>query len=191
MTYRNKTMDNQTLIDIWSEYRQSLKRFLHSKISQEQDAEDLLQDILLKSFQHHDTLEAPEKAKSWLFQIANNAVIDYYRKKGRYVTTEDHPLWHTQEEQNSVISELNGCLLPFIQSLPQEQADLLIESDIHGKSQKDMAKIQQVNYSTIKSRVQVARESLRQVFDSCCGFTLDTQGNLLEINQKKDNCKKC
>ena len=69
--------------DIWKEYSTALKRFLHAKISNEADVDDLLQDILIKTYNNLAAVKTQKSVKSWLFQIANNTIIDYYRKKGR------------------------------------------------------------------------------------------------------------
>ena len=53
---------------IWREYRQGLQRFLQSRIANPADAEDVLQDILIKSHQHLHTLSSQNSIKPWLLQ---------------------------------------------------------------------------------------------------------------------------
>lgn len=45
------------------------------------DAEDLTQDVMLKTYKHIGRLKSPEVFRSWLYRIAVNRVRDYYRKK--------------------------------------------------------------------------------------------------------------
>ena len=63
---------------IWQEYKHQLQRFLRSRVSNAGDAEDLLQEILIKTHQQLHTVQDPEKLRAWLFQVTRNAVIDYY-----------------------------------------------------------------------------------------------------------------
>jgi RNA polymerase sigma-70 factor (ECF subfamily) len=52
-----------TIEKIWSEYRLSLKAFLHSKVSNDSDVDDLLQDILIKSYENLGKLKSGDKIK--------------------------------------------------------------------------------------------------------------------------------
>lgn len=72
-----------TIEDIWAEYRTVLKAFLHRRVSDADDVDDLLQEILIKTHTHLGDLREGESIKTWLFQIARNATIDFYRKTTR------------------------------------------------------------------------------------------------------------
>jgi len=176
--------------DIWLEYRGALKRFLHVKVSNEADVEDLLQDILIKTYNKLDTVKTQKSVKAWLFQIANNTIIDYYRKNGRIqdATNEELPLLETSEEVNI---DLSNCISPFINALPEEHASLLTAIDLNNQSQKQYAEQLGVSYSTLKSRVQKSRSLLKQVFDDCCHFKIDKIGNVYDydVKEKNDDCK--
>jgi RNA polymerase sigma-70 factor (ECF subfamily) len=169
--------------DIWLEYRAALKSFLHSKISNEADVDDLLQDILIKTHNNLNTVKTQKSVKAWLFQIANNTIIDYYRQKGRSqaINSEISSLFTEPQEKNI---DLSNCISPFIKALPDEHADLLIAIDINNQSQKKYAAKSGVSYSTLKSRVQKSRALLKQLFDDCCHFKIDKRGNVYDYDAK-------
>ncbi|ALO36628.1 RNA polymerase subunit sigma [Colwellia sp. MT41] len=169
--------------DIWLAYRAELKRFLHAKISNEADVEDLLQDILIKIYNKLSAVKTQKSVKSWLFQIANNTIIDYYRKKGRAQENKLEGHWPLEESQESNIDLLN-CISPFINALPDEHANLLIAIDMNNQSQKEYAEQLGVSYSTLKSRVQKSRGLLKKVFDDCCHFKIDKIGNVYDYEVK-------
>jgi RNA polymerase sigma-70 factor, ECF subfamily len=176
---------------IWSEYQSSLKAFLHSKISNPSDVDDLLQEIILKTYSSLDTLKEEDSIKPWLFQIANRTIIDFYRKSSRHnndLNTED--LWYGDNEHD-VKTELSNCITPFIKALPADMAELINAIEIEGKSQKAYAEELGVSYSTLKSRVQKGRKELRTLFDECCHYSLDKFGNLIDFDKKSDNCRNC
>ena len=56
-----------TIEDIWPQYRGSLRAFLGARVSNPEDAEDLLQEISIKVFTGLPALEHSAKLKSWLF----------------------------------------------------------------------------------------------------------------------------
>ena len=177
--------------DIWLDYRAALKRFLHAKVSNEADVEDLLQDILIKTYSKLNTVKTQKSVKSWLFQIANHTIIDYYRKKGRVQAANTEDLWPLDEPQESKVVLLN-CISPFINALPDEHASLLTAIDLNNQSQKQYAEKLGVSYSTLKSRVQKSRGLLKKVFDDCCHFKMDNSGNVYDHEaktKKYDSCK--
>jgi len=175
---------------IWSEYRSSLKAFLHSKISNLSDVDDLLQEILLKTHNSLDTLKEQSSIKSWVFQIANRAVIDFYRKNGRAKDLSAEDLWYGDQEHD-VKTELSNCVAPFIKVLPEDLAALMRVIEIEGKSQKAYAEELGISYSTLKSRVQKGRKELRKLFEECCHYRLDKFGNLIDFERKSADCKNC
>lgn len=175
---------------IWSNYQAALKRFLHSKVSNEADVEDLLQDILLKTYNNLHTIKENASIKPWLFQVANNTIIDFYRKKGKNKEVTIDDVWHL-EQSNEIKKDLSACIVPFLLALPEEQADLLTAIDINNQSQKAHAEELGISYSTLKSRVQKSRKELKQVFDQCCHFKVDQHGNLYDFERKTTGYNPC
>ncbi|CAH0535797.1 ECF RNA polymerase sigma factor SigM [Vibrio stylophorae] len=168
-----------TIETIWAQYQSSIQAFLHSKISNPADVEDLLQEILFKSYLHLDEIRDSTKVKSWLFQIANHAIIDFYRRqaKGKNLNTES--LW-PEQEIDQTRQALTRCLQPFIKGLPAEQAAMLTAIELEGTSQKAYAEQLNIPYSTLKTRLQKARQSLNTLFHQCCQFERDQQGTVMD-----------
>ncbi|WP_420546996.1 RNA polymerase sigma factor SigZ [Curvivirga sp.] len=176
---------------IWYEYKSHLTSFLRSKVANPDDVEDLLQDILLKTHANIGTIKSEDSLKPWLFQIANNAIIDFYRKNGRGAELISDDLWYGDEKEETVQQELAQCIEPFINALDMNEAKLMKEVELEGASQKEYAANHDIAYSTLKSRVQKGRKDLKQLFVDCCNFSKDHQGNIADYLPKKDNCKKC
>eukprot|EP01029_Cantina_marsupialis_P016832 TRINITY_DN3776_c0_g3_i1.p5 TRINITY_DN3776_c0_g3~~TRINITY_DN3776_c0_g3_i1.p5 ORF type:complete len:195 (-),score=0.72 TRINITY_DN3776_c0_g3_i1:5524-6108(-) len=194
MNSANSTSLN--LEQVWAEYQQTLKAFLHSKVSNTADVEDLLQEILIKTFQNLHKVQDASSVKSWLFQLANNTIIDFYRKHARQqrdskIDADD--LWFADLDHNEEFKQkLSLCIEPFIQALPEQSASLLFAVDIKGLSQKALAEEQNVSYSTIKSRVQKSRGDLKNLFEQCCNLSLDKQGNVIDCELKPESgCGNC
>jgi len=179
------------LESIWQEYSTSLRGFLYSRVSNDADVEDLLQEVLIKTYQNLDTVSSSEKIKPWLFQLTNNTIIDFYRKKGRTRDVSAANLWYAENDDVAVEQALAQCVEPFIRALPKKSADLLLAIDIEGQSQKDYAEKAGISYSTLKSQVQRGRAKLRTLFDDCCSLTLDKHGNVVEFQAKSGGCDSC
>ncbi|PKF81208.1 RNA polymerase sigma factor SigZ [Vibrio sp. vnigr-6D03] len=175
---------------IWHEYQQGLKAFLHSRVPNPDDVDDILQDVLIKTHENLDKVQNWDSLKSWLFQIANNAIMDFYRRSKRQSAIEEKDLWYEQDT-DQMQKEFSKCLLPFIQNLPEQSAQLIWAVDIEQESQKAVALSQNISYSTLKSRVSKARQELRKQFEDCCHLTLNKQGGLIDCDSKSKGCKSC
>lgn len=175
---------------IWQEYSNKLRALLYSKISNSADVDDLLQEILLKTHQQIGTLQSRDKLKPWLFTLANNTVIDFYRREGRKPAVEESDLWFSGTEPLAQ-EQLSECVIPFISALPEQSAELLQAVDIEGWSQKEYAQELGIGYSTLKSRVQRARVQLRHLFDECCHLELARDGTVMSYERKGDRCSNC
>ena len=181
------------LDQVWSQYQHSLKAFLHANVSNEADVDDLLQEILIKTNQHLENIQQQASVKAWLFQLAHRTIIDFYRKRARINRDYDlnaEDLWFSPQAESNE-QALSQCIVPFIQTLPEENAALLLAIDLNGLSQKQMAELQGVSYSTLKSRVQKSRGELKKMFENCFELTFDNRGRVLDYNQKSKGCHCC
>ena len=167
---------------LWQEYQTALKKFLHSKINNPSDIDDLMQEIFIKTYQNIHTVKDISKVKSWLFQLANNTIIDFYRTKGKTVSNDEFQFELNEDE--TVKQDLMRCLSPFIQALPQDKSELITAVDLNNEEQKQLAEKMNISYSTLKSRVQASRKELRSLFDDCCHFEFDCNGRAIDYQTK-------
>src|SRR5512145_1572472 len=64
---------------IWNTFNHRLGRFIRSRVDDKQIADDLLQDVYIKIHTNLDRLRDDDRLQAWVYQIARNAVYDYYR----------------------------------------------------------------------------------------------------------------
>lgn len=175
---------------IWAEYQSSLKAFLHKNVNNVADVDDLLQEILIKTYQNLSTVKEFTKVKPWLFQIAQRSIIDFYRAQGKKKALQEEILWFEQPSED-IHQQLSECVLPFINGLEEEDKQLLNAIEIEGISQKEYAQQHNIKYSTLKSRVKKSRHVLHGLFLQCCHLSLDNKGNLVDYHQKEKGCHNC
>ncbi|WP_108651778.1 RNA polymerase sigma factor SigZ [Dongshaea marina] len=182
--------NNALLKRVWGEYQQALKAFLHSKVSNDADVDELLQEILIKTYQNLSSVREMNSIKAWLFQLANHTIIDFYRKHSRDNRLTNEQILFTDDDYN-LKQELARCITPFVQALPEQEGYLLQRIDLDGHSQKLIAEQLGVSYSTLKSRVQKSRINLKKLFEDCCHLSLDSSGNLIDCEAKSGDCDSC
>lgn len=175
---------------IWSQYREALLAFLRSKVANPDDVDDLLQEILLKTHKGLDGLSKTSSLKAWIFQIANNTIVDFYRARGREADMHPDDLWYSGNDE-AERHMFEGCVAPFMDALPPDVARLLRRIDLQGMSQKDCAADLGISYSTLKSRVQAGRLQLRQLFERCCELSFDANGAIVDYRRRADTCGHC
>lgn len=176
---------------VWQEYHSRLRAFIKSRMSDDAAADDILQNVFLKMHTGVASLKDATKLQSWLYQIARNAIIDYYRLQN---PTTDIPEWFTHPKPDSgekVAQELADCLQPMIQLLPDIYREAVILSELKGLKQKEVARMQGTSLSGAKSRVQRGRALLKEMLADCCRLEFDHKGRLCDYEQKGKPCDAC
>ena len=185
---------------IYTQYHQVLLGFIKSKINNYRDAEDILQNVFIRVATGVNDLKRKEKLQSWIYAIARNAIIDYYRKGTNnkpLLLEEETANIFTDEEYHDTTKGLDCCLIDFVNQLPEEYRDIIIDVEMKGLKQKDIAIKYNLAYPTIRSRVQRGREKLRQILLDCCHIKWDNRGNILDVKSgmscgegERGGCKK-
>lgn len=173
---------------VWYELHGNLKRFIHKRIDDEIAVEDVLQDVFLKVHARADTLNDASKVQSWIYQIARNAIIDYYRTH-RAVSALPESLPALEDEETSTVAEeLAPCIRDMIGRLPEKYREALLLTEYQGLTQKEIANRLGISVPGAKSRVQRAREQLKEMLLDCCHFEFDRLGKIISYQPR---CKTC
>ncbi|MDZ7778053.1 MAG: sigma-70 family RNA polymerase sigma factor [Bacteroidales bacterium] len=167
---------------IVSDFYNHLKNYLLGKIHNNELAEDIVQEVMLKVVTAHQKNLQVKNIKAWLFQIARNTLIDYYRKK------QNHKQEY-QENIDEVLIELqdksfrpDDYLIPMINLLPQKYSNPLLLSDIENIPQAEIAKQLNLSVSATKMRIQRARKMLYNKFIECCDIEYTKNGAFLHCD---------
>lgn len=174
---------------IWADFSAALYRFITRKVKDASVAEDLLQEVFVKIHLQKNTLQKKYRLKSWLYTIANNTIMDYFRKKQKdAVLLSNEEIASTEE---TLKHDAHDCLLPLIKNLPDTYREALYLSEIKGHKQKEVARQLNISLPATKSRILRGRDLLKKGFMDCCDYKLDAQGNLRGEHKNKADCKVC
>lgn len=170
--------------NLWTDLREPLRRFIAKRVRDPHAAEDITQDVMLKVQSHLGELSAPGKLGAWAYQVARNAVTDYYRStQGRQrvdLGAADEPPAPAPGEQERVTAELAACLRPMIRQLPPAYREALELTEDGGLTQQELADRLGVSLSGAKSRVQRARAQLKTMLLDCCRIETDRRGGVID-----------
>ena len=168
---------------IHAEFHRVLDQYITARIKNRDDAADVLQEVFIKIAAKLDSLSDSAKMKSWIFTITRNAIIDYYRRNAgqqKAAISEQLADEMMEESADDFTRGLDKCLNGFIHQLPPEYRDVIIDSEIKGIKQKDLADKYNLAYPSLRSRVQRGRTRLREMLLHCCNISADSRGNILE-----------
>ncbi len=153
--------------DIVNDYQRDLVNFHYRFVNNRMEAEDLAQETFIKAYKKFHTLNEPNKLKSWLFSIARNTVIDFFRRNKNKPFALDTTILENIPETTAVdyqdkvanlevSKELDKC----IEQLVKEDRAIIKLLYYDGFSYKEICELLNINQNTLKSRLHRARKIL-------------------------------
>lgn len=177
----------------WTELTTRLRPFIQRRVS-DADADDVLQDVLLRMHKGLAQLRDREQLPAWMFRIARNAIADHLRRRARNparpAARDEHPVELSTPspplDETAITKALAGALDSLIDELPEKYRRAIRLTEIEGRTQQETATLLGLSLSGAKSRVQRGREKLRDLIEGCCRVALDARGNLIDCEPRKD-----
>jgi RNA polymerase sigma-70 factor, ECF subfamily len=138
------------------------------------DAEDLVQDTVVKAYRFFNSYEKGTNAKAWLFRILKNSYINNYRKKSKqphqvdydevsmyYETVRSEQSDTTDMEDIMYREMLDDQVTGALQRLPEDFRTVVLLCDVEGFTYEEIANMLDVPIGTIRSRLHRGRNLLR------------------------------
>jgi RNA polymerase sigma-70 factor, ECF subfamily len=160
-------------MDFYEELNKKVGDYIRSLTSDKDQIDEVTQEALIKIHNSIDTLQDQEKLTSWLKRIV-------YTSKLQDISDE---LDLDDNEGNQALSD---CITTLLKNLPDEQRELLEMVELKGISQTQYANERNIPISTIKSRVQRAKQKLKEQITSNCFLKIDSYGNVVDFQLPKN-----
>jgi len=157
-------------------HAEALYRFAFKLTSNEDDANDLVQDTYLKAYRFIKSYEKGSNAKAWLFRILKNSFINNYRKVSKEPNKVDY-----EEAENFLNTGLSAYsesidlrdklfrgligdeVSTALNALPVDFRTVIILCDIEEFTYEEISKIVDIPIGTVRSRLHRARKMLRDM----------------------------
>ena len=152
-----------------------LFRSIRQVTRNQEDAEDALQDSMMRAFQHLKQFDRRASFATWFTRIGINSALMILRKKRiRQETSMDTPLegedWHTWQvaddaldpETYYVVEERSRHLRDAICLLPKTLRSVVERGQLEGHSMKQIARTMGISIPATKSRLARAKVALRK-----------------------------
>lgn len=161
-----------------------LSQYIKKRINNQADAEDLTQEVFYKLSKSDNS--KVHSLKSWVYTIAKNTITDYYRKKKVMTIELEEAAFFEEHKENEDILEMSKCIGQFINKLPENYRFIMTLSELKEMPQKEIAAQLNMNYVTVRSKIQRGRKKLKALFSNCCSVIQGGKGSILAIERKNN-----
>lgn len=166
-----------TCLDIaWKQHAAELRSWLRHRLAQPQDVDDMLQDLFMKALRQGNKFCSIQNARAWLFEVARNALADRLKLRRDMVDLPDDLMAAGDEPET--VNALTACLPRVLSELSDVDREAIALCDLEGMSQADYAAHAGLHLSAAKSRLQRARQRLRDRMTIACQVRFDGTGHV-------------
>ncbi len=128
-------------------------------------AADMTQDAFVKAYKNYDTLEKPENARAWLYQIAHRVALDEIRRRKivRFIPWTGESRGAAPSTEHLVMERrMSGEMQRALARIPERQRAALLLAELHDLTGLELAAALGVSHVAARALLTRARESLRQ-----------------------------
>ncbi|MEK7615607.1 MAG: RNA polymerase sigma factor [Patescibacteria group bacterium] len=149
------------------QYQRDIVNFHYRLVGNRPDAEDLAQETFLKVYHKLDSLKDQEKVKSWMYSVARNVTIDFFRRNKNKSIPLDNLLLENYARATAVdyrdeisSKEISQELQKTVAQLSTEDQTIVKLLYYEGFSYREICDLLHINQNTLKSRLHRARKVL-------------------------------
>jgi RNA polymerase sigma-70 factor (ECF subfamily) len=166
-TKNNGTVcDEQVFSSIFKANSKTVFNYIYYKFGNEEKSYDAVQEAFVKLWENCAKV-APEKAKSYVYTVANNLYLNVIKAEKVRLKYADKTLKTTHESPEFIMeeNEFRTKLDEALNDLPENQRTTFLLNRIDGKKYKEIAEMEGVGVKAIEKRMHLALKSLRAKID--------------------------
>ena len=182
---RAREGDEDAYREMVRRYHASVFDLIYGMVGQRELAEDLAQETFVKAFRALDRHDPERKPSAWILRIANNAALDYVRRKRPDSTRSPLTLTPGYIERramptptprgtptgNTDLREFTAALKRALRRLRPEYRRCLVLRYVEHRSYAEIARIMNLPVSTVGTNLQRAREELKGMLERAAGLS--------------------
>jgi len=164
--------DPDAFSELYDLYFPKIFRYVSWRVGNKSDAEDLVSDIFTKALYKINSFKWRKDAtfSSWIFRIAYNTIVDFYRTKHKrdYINIDDLPEIPADSllpEEDLDRRQLFKKLYQMIQELPERQAEVITMRFFTGLKNKEIAKVLGISEKSVASSLCRGLRTLHDNFN--------------------------
>ncbi|MDD9176294.1 RNA polymerase sigma factor SigZ [Aliivibrio finisterrensis] len=176
------------MLSEWQNHKAQLRSYVYKRVDDASAVDDILQDVYIKASSNLHQLKSQGSLKGWLYKIAYNTIMDFYRDKLPYDELPEDLVAEDEDTVEEARKEMAECIRPLIDELPDKYRIPLCLAELEGVPQQEIADKLGLSLSGAKSRIQRGRVKFRENLMACCDFEINDGGLVTGYSPKKTNC---
>ncbi|MBB4118867.1 MAG: RNA polymerase sigma factor [Mesonia hippocampi] len=160
----NNTCQETVFKKIYLRYADEIRNFLYYKFGSNLNPEDKMQEAFIKLWKKCKDVP-PEKAKSFLYTVANNAMLNEVKHKKVILKYQQQKKEHTNHQDPQFLLEEEEYLKKYqlaLAELSEAQRVAFLMNRIEGKKHKEIAEILGISQKAVEKRIYGALKKLRK-----------------------------
>jgi len=175
---RSRKGDSEAFGVLVERYQRRVVGVALAVVHNQDDAIELAQETFIRAFENLAKFESRSSFSTWLYRIAANLAIDFWRREGRHVVL------HGEDAENEIgkmptsqgdsfkevsRSELSARLKQALEELTPEHRAVILLREVEGMSYDEISDVLQCPRGTVMSRLHYARTHLRNILKDVAG----------------------
>ncbi|MBI5254543.1 RNA polymerase sigma factor [Candidatus Falkowbacteria bacterium] len=163
--------DPDAFAKLYDLYIEKIFRFVLFKVSRQEDAEDISADVFLKAWKYiKESEKKVSNFKAFIYQVARNCVIDFYREKNRTFekANEDQELIEDARDQKDLAQQVENkieiaAVENYLNKLKEEYREIILLRHVEGFNIKEIAQILGKKSGAIRVLLHRAMKALKEI----------------------------
>lgn len=161
------------LMHAWQTHASELRAWVVRRLPSDEDADDFMQELFLKSLRRQTRFCTLDNARAWLFTTARNQLVDHFRLRREHL--ELPPDLAADLEEPLAVDLLSVCLPSALEKLTASERHVLTACDLEGNKQAEYARAHELTLSAVKARLRRARQRLQASLLEDCQVRFDAE----------------
>jgi RNA polymerase sigma-70 factor (family 1) len=161
---KKNVCEEELFQELFKTHSRDLFKFLYYKYGEENNPQDLVQEAFIKLWNNCDKIPV-EKARSFLFTVANNQMLNELAKKKTVLKyQQEKPKSYTHETPEFKLEEKEymDSVQKAIEGLSEAQRVAFLLNRIEGKKHKEIAQMLGISRKAVEKRIYTALAILRE-----------------------------
>lgn len=156
---------------LYDTYYNSLYRYIYVCVKDKWNAEDIISTVFMKIYENREKIQDVETSRNWVFKIAHNAIIDFYRKNGRVIPIDDFIDAASDDDsyEDVLIKDEFSKVKKIIEELPPETKNIIYLRFYGGLKFREIGEAVNKTENTVKSIINRAMKKVRISYEESLG----------------------
>lgn len=148
-------------------YQPKLSSFIYNWVKSEEVCEEILQEVFIQVWQYRFRLDLEKSFKSYIYKIAKNLIIDYFKSlsqsqkklqefKNHYFKQSENNIYHVIDYK-----ETNRYLYEILNKIPVKCREVYVLCKLEGYSYEEVSKLLNISIATVNNHIVKASRIIK------------------------------